>query len=164
MSYKVIYKGLEVICDSFEDLDELAEKATSLRAAQTNTKTDNQIELNLKTQTNGNSQAKATDNSQPVQVQDFIKNSTEKTKSFLSVLAESGAVMTDTEVRQILGVETKQQLLGTVSAVYKGASRVGINIEDILIRSVINGDSRNKEFATQIPEKTLNTIREALKD
>lgn len=164
MSYKVVYKGLEVICDSFEDLDELAERATTLRTVQTNTKTDNQIELNLKSQTNGNSQTKPTDESQPLQIQDFIKKLTPKTKSFLKVLAESGDAMTDTEARQKLRIETKAKLLGTISAVYKGADRVGISIEDILIRRVVNGDSRNKEFSTQIPEKTLNIVRDVLKD
>jgi hypothetical protein len=162
MSYKVFYKGLEVVCDTFEDLDTLAEKATTLRAAKTVAVTDNRNDV--KPLTNGNANPTLFENSEPIQLQDFVKGLTKKTKLFLGLLAESGQTMSDTEIRERLGIDTKQKLLGTISAVYKGAARAKISIEDILIRTVTNSDARNKEFATQIPDKTLNTIRDALKD
>lgn len=162
MSYKVMYKGLEVICDTFEDLDDLAEKAMSYQGAQKTPNPNNQSNSNGTPKSNG--QPKEVVTKEPVTVEAFIKSLTPKTKVALRVLSENGNEMSDTEIRQKLGIESKQQLMGIISAIFKGAARVGIKVEDIFKRRPIFSASGEKDYASQIPANMLETYRNALKD
>lgn len=152
------------MCDTIEDLDKLIESAKGSQKAQTNANPENQTELKSQSQSNGNGhQPKPFENSEPVQLESFVKGLTAKTKSFLSVVAESDRPLTDTELREKLNIEKKTQLLGTVSAIYKGAARLGINVGDILLRGTTEDGNGAKDYTSQIPDKSRDTIRNALR-
>ncbi len=145
MPFKVLYRNLEVVCETIEDIDALAdrqEQRNGLKNKPTNIEMSQTEETSKTPETNqqsGNGVVKE------VSVQTFLKSLNDNTMKVLNVLAESPDGLSDAEIRGKLNIDSKVVLAGIMSAIAKSANTLGIGYENVVTKTVTNkkhGDMR----------------------
>lgn len=150
MGFKVMYKGLEVICDTFEDLDFLAEQASGRTTTQPRrTKTAEAVEPSAP-ETNGASHDQ--------HMMKFINSLPDGTMEVLSQLVANGE-MTDSQLRAKLGLTNNMQLAGRTAMVSRSAKKFGVAPEDLLVAKMISKKPGNRKYTYHVPEGAKSLIR-----
>ncbi len=147
MGFKVIYKGLEVICDTFEDLDVLADK---IKAHKGHSKPP--VENNTPTLF---SNGKGT-------YSDFVKALSVKPLSVMQILTRADRPMTDTELRTALNLESNMQLAGYMSSITKAAQKTNFAVDDVIKKEVLSSIPGDRAYKYSIPVDASEKIKEAL--
>lgn len=164
MEYKVIYKGFEVICDSFEALDELTEKARQKsRSAPvkqfSHGTVEPQLRLNLNESENGLSKAT---NVADDHLKQYIKKLPQSSVDVLQLLVEHRRAMTDTELRTELGLESNMQLAGRISPITRTAQKLGMDANTFFSNRKTDNTPGNRAYEYEISAIMLDRFRDAL--
>ena len=157
MGYKVNYKGLEVVVDTFEDLDELAERARNGNTnANANIKTNATVKADAEIIQSKNGSASG--------LNTLLENLAEKSLDLIKALANHGKPMTDAEVRKTLNLENNMQIAGRVSPLTRTANKYNVNLESFFKKTILNSTPGNRVYQYEIPKQGLAEVREALKN
>jgi hypothetical protein len=148
MEYKIIYRGLDVICDSPEALDALADHHQSRAKGL------------LQESTNGNPQQNG--HSKSMTLPQFIEALGDKAQKLLRTLANADGRVKEADVRHALGYKTTNQLSGLISVMSRHAARNGLDADTFLGRSFIDNDPKNKVTDYFIKPEALSQVREGL--
>lgn len=151
MSFKVNYKGLEVICDSVEDLDLLADKLNTNEQA-------NKFKPVKSSNKNINASPNLFDSGSNNSIESFVKRLNPKPLGVIRALVEANRPLTDTELRDALNLESNMQLAGYMSAITKASKKEGFGIDDILFKEILNDTPGKRAYSYVIP----NLIRDKL--
>lgn len=154
MAFRVIYKGLEVICDTFADLDFLAEQAINYKPA---ARTES---ARVPTQQEKAPALPLRDgNDKDARLIAFIEALPEKTIEVLSVLVANGA-MTDAGLRAALKLDNNMQLAGRVAPISRNAKKIGLKAQDVLLTKVINNKPGERKYEYQAAQYAHRFIRQ----
>ena len=147
MSFKVKYKGLEVICDTFDDLDSLATivEARSSQGVKPVAPDSGQ---------NGHRQTAS--------IAQCVKGLTRKQQELLAVLLKNGGAMSPSAIIQTLGFKSANQLSGLVATIHKNALRVGLEASAFFDRRNMSNDPREKNYQYFIPASAIDEVSSAL--
>jgi len=146
MSYRVIYKGLEVIVDSLDDLDKLADR------------------LSPKPSTNGHAPSTASRAPQSSTIGAFVTSLSGKPKGALQAIVRKGGDMDASALCAAVGVESNLELAGhALSPIARAAKKAGIDPQDILKKVInINKATKERTLAYRIPSTSLDEVRKGL--
>lgn len=171
MSFKVQYRNLEVTCESIKDVDELAdrqEQRNGLKVESVKTDVSTKIEATepLKTPEKSETPQKpkiflgysSNGSGGSDAIAKFVKGLGEKPTLILKALADAPNGLTDEELRQATGIDSKLVLAGTMSAIAKAATKDGITYEDILTKETTDNRHGKRKYLYTIKE----TVRGAL--
>lgn len=144
MGYKVNYRGLEVVVDSIDELDALADRQT-------------------KAASNGHSARAVTTPAANSTVAEFVASLKDSPKKALRELVSHGGAMADTALCHALGIQNNLQLGGRVVApIIRQANRIGFDGTTILKKEV-QIDDEGKWTQYIIPAEVIAEVKEGLK-
>lgn len=143
MGFKVIYKGLEVIVDSIDDLDRLAERTS-------------------KASTNGHSTQ--TKQSELGDIPKFVKSLTGKPKLALQALVKHGGKISADDLCKAVDVADNLKLAGhALSPLSRMAKKAGVDIAEIIEKvPVIDKETQKRTLEYVMPRNAFAQVREGL--
>lgn len=112
MGFKVNYRGLEVTCETPDDVDALAERMRLGRAQKEAIQRFPRYPL--------------FDNPKHGSAKLLMKDLAEQPKNLLKLLIERGK-LTDVEIRELLNLQNNKALAGVMTGISKRAKKAGIN-------------------------------------
>jgi len=149
MPFKITYRGLQVECDTIDEINRLAEELESTKAREAR-------------------KARRATKNQPInttlfQQEESIRTLVHELKTNQrKLLAEvSKAEKSDTELREILELENNKALAGVLSGISKLAKRLGMEHAPIDAR-MTRSRSGGREYRYSIRPEALEEVQKAL--
>lgn len=147
MGYKINFEGLEVVCETPQDVVDLARLSTRRRATVT--------EEREPASQNGHRKTKS--------LKELMrKGLSENTKNFLKVLVASNGRADAVELVRSLHLSSTSSLGGTIATLAKESRRAGIDHATFLTKDVI-GRNKQRKVTYSLNSDALNEIREGLR-
>jgi hypothetical protein len=146
MGFKVNYRGLEVTCETPEDVDALASLARIGKAC--------------KQAVRGFPKPSLFDNPKHGSARILVRELAEQPRNLLRLLAEKGK-MTDAEIRELLGLQNNKALAGVLTGISKRAKKAGINKAIVEKVSKRNGTGERR-YLYSIGSQFLEEVRNGL--
>lgn len=149
MSYKVRYRGLEVVCDSLDEVDALADRQSHTPIGP--------VELNFtRNRSNGNSQVHT--------IKELVGLLKARPKKALKAVASNGGRMSDTDLARVMKAKHTMALAGIIAPLYKAARLNGIDEKKFFRREVhINEENGEQIKEYVIPSESLDEVKEGLR-
>jgi hypothetical protein len=148
MGYRVNYRGLEVACDSFADLDALAEHLAGSKASPT--------------KSSGNGSVQPAEQ-KPATLKEFVQTLSLNPKNLLRALVKAEShKMRDIDLCHALGLKNTQALSGVISTLHRTAGRAGLKVENFFEKQVDSSDPKNKIIEFSIRPSALEQVREGV--
>ena len=135
MAYRVLYKGLEVVCETPEDVDALAESSTR-----------------------GQGRRKESQQKQHRSIKRLVRGLGDKQRSLLTRLAESDKPVLDSELRSILGLEDNKALAGVLASISKLAKGAGLDRGSIINKTMTRNGSGDRHYAYSIAPEACEEV------
>lgn len=141
MSYRIKYRGLDIVVDTIKDIDALADHLEARRLAQAPSSPAQSPESSLA---------------------ELVRTSTSKQNQFLRFLVDRSEedAPTDEELRVALGLRDNNQIAGLTSALSKRLK--GLGLDTILVLKDIRFSQGLRNYRYWIPESLREELREAL--
>jgi hypothetical protein len=136
-----MYKGLEVICETAQDLDALASGTSS----------------------NGHGRTRKP-RTQHKNVKRLVREVGEKQQLLLSLLLKARpSSVTDQQLREGLGLESNKGLAGVFSGLSKQAKGVGIAPDSLILKSASRNGSGDRTYQYALTDEIAAEVEEGLK-
>lgn len=156
MPFKLLYRGLEVTCDTIKDIDALADNLENQR------KSKAPLQNGVSAIVAENSISNGTKKIEPPKIRAFVNRLAEKQKAILSILVGSPTGLTDSELRTATGVKNNMALAGITSVMSKAAKSEGLNYSDIVEKIVLSAEIGKQAYHYQITPDTKEELKNAL--
>lgn len=141
MSFRVHYRGLEVTCDTFAELDALADHARGVKQV-------------IDQQSHKAITSKSEPSGDPGK--NFMSYLQDVHRKTLRTLMASDTPVTDKDLRTALEVETNNQLGGYFSAITRAAKKAKfLEGKDIIQKTTLNAKTGERAFTYTIPKGTV---------
>ena len=138
MGYLVKYKGLNVICDTPQDIEALAEHEAV-----------------------GRKRAIRQENVRHRSITKLVGEIGEKQREFLFFLSKHAAQVKDSEIQQELALPGNKALAGVLSGISKRAKTVGID-KEIIVKSMQRNGSGERHYRYGINDNAREEIMAGL--
>lgn len=147
MAYKVIYRTLEVVCDTFAEVDALADHATG----------EKRPTKRLPRQVTASAALTA-----ETPVAGFVQGLNKIHRNIMTLLLSASRPLTDTEMRKELSIESNNQLAGFMAGITRAAKKATLKKEDVLKVTVLSNKPGARAYTYTVPTKLANEIRDAM--
>jgi len=149
MSYKVLYKGLEVVVETLDEVDALAARQAKAAPAT--------LELRL----NGNHKSEAL---QTVTLKGLISNLNPNAKKALKAIAKAGGRINDSDLGKAIHAKNNMALAGKLSPLYRAARDAKENgLAPFFQKELATNEGGQQVTEYCIPPDTLNEVKTELK-
>ena len=148
MSYKVHYRGVELICDTLDDVDAVLERQGKAASKPIDLPFQRQP-----VQTNG----------QIHTIKELVARQKQRPRKALKALVNNGGQMQDTELFKVVRAKNAMALAGILNPIYRLAKENGIEPATVLRKEDHINDQNEKIKKYVIPAEALDEVREALK-
>lgn len=152
MGFKINYKGLEVVCDTVDEVDELAER-------------HNRRGATAQTSTNGKSSSAGTlfdsDAELKPDLKSVIGSFSVNSKKLIGVLVDAGAPLSDDIIAEQMRAQ-KTSIAGYISDIALKSQKVGYDYTKFFTRRQISDKQGEREYSTEIPPTMLYEVSQAL--
>lgn len=137
MSFKVIYRNLEIVCENVEDIDRIADRQESLSKAKARNVTPLLVNV---PQTSNPTLASSVSGIKTEEelFRLFLEGLTDKPLELLNALADKPSGIVDTELRTLLDTESKNVFSGWMSVLGKKAVKLGLDYQTIVVKTALN--------------------------
>ena len=140
MSYRVRYKGLDVICENVADIDALAASSST-----------------------DSSRVKRIQKREHRSVRRLIRELNENQRKLLEMLLASGEKpVIDTDLRAALRLDNNKALAGILAGISKRAKSAGIDGGSLLTKSQSRNGSGERHYAYRIVPEASEEVRSGL--
>jgi len=146
MGFKVNYRGLEVTCETPEDVDALAERVRLVRAHRDAIERSPRYPL--------------FDNPKHGSAKILMKELSEQPRKLLKLLIERGK-LTDAEIRELLGLQNNKALAGVMTGISKRAKKAGIN-KAIVEKAFKRNGTGERLYQYSIGSQFVDEVRSGL--
>jgi hypothetical protein len=148
MTIKVLYRNLELVFESVKDVDDFADELEQRHVSKDKPETQQHVKsvqpaTNGKVEESSNAASDVPAKSSDIlgAIPELLKSLNENTKAVIYALANAPEGLSDAELREKMGVESKLVFAGIMSAIAKSAIKVGIGFENVVTRTIT--DNRN---------------------
>src|SRR5687767_4277604 len=146
MSFRVLYRNLEIVCETIEDIDKLADGLEQRNGAKNAPVTVSMPSENTTQKPPVTNQQSEKGFVKEGQIAAFLKNLTQKPLGILNALANAPNGLSDSELREAVGIESKVVLAGTMSAIAKLAKKDGISYQDIVTKTITDNKHGDRKY------------------
>jgi hypothetical protein len=141
MAFRVIYKGLEVICETLEDVDALADSSSA----------------------SGSNRSRREPKRQHRSIRRLVQELGEKQHLLLTLLvAEPDKPSPDNELRESLELGDNKALAGILSSISKRAKSAGLDTRNIMTKKATRNGSGERHYAYSIVPEAIAEVKAGL--
>jgi hypothetical protein len=138
MGYVVKYKGLEVSCETPQDVDRLAEHEAS-----------------------GTQRARRQAVARHGSIKRLVKESDQKHKELLGILLNSTDPVSDEDLKTALSLETNKALAGVLAGFSKRSKTAGI-ADKIIVKSTRRNGTGERHYHYAVNQAAMDEVKQGL--
>jgi hypothetical protein len=153
MSFKVKYRGLEIVCDTIQDIDALADNLETISTSKPKV-----LSKGVKSETPvGNATVKYDS-----ALTNFVSRLKDRQRTVIRVLLDNPQGVSDKILREKVGAKNNEALAGVTSVMSRAAKATGLNYEEIVKKTVVSSVPGNRAYDYQISESAREELQSAL--
>ena len=143
MGYRVSYRGLDVVCESLEEVDTLADR----------------LERRGKVGRFNRPSEETVNSTEPTGIPKFIQTLKGKQKKFLRLLAFATAPMSDEDVRSKLSLESNRKIAGLLTGLTKRSR--SFEIENLIVKDSTRNGTGDRHYKYSVGKQWIEAVKNA---
>jgi hypothetical protein len=153
MGFKVNYKGLEVICETIDDIDKLADRYNKGVSKKTNT---------VNAGNDRNASLFDSKDESDLLPKSLIHSFSENAKRLLMELVKAGKALSDDEIAERMGAQ-KTSVAGYISDIALKSQKAGFDYSKFFVRIQLNDKQGEREYSNEVPQSVRDGLLKTLK-